>query len=143
MLGQGGKCRGGKGGVLAVPCVHVNIGGTAVLLNVAGPTRIIHAAGKDYLFEFHEYLGPMMLGKRGQLIDSFPPKQSPFWDALHWWLKQGRRMDGNRCIFEWQMKLVDITTDIGRNRIVLTGGPSSPRVKELIAQHAARMEGRI
>ncbi len=126
-----------------MPCVHVNFGGTAVLLNVSGPTRIIHAAGIDYLFEYHEYLGPLMEGKRGQSINLPCSRRSPFWDALYWWLKQGRRMDGNRCIFEWQMKLVDITMGIGRNRIVLTGGPSSPRVKELIAQHAARMEGRI
>lgn len=117
-----------------MPCVHVNIGGTAVLLNVAGPTRIIHAAGKDYLFEYHDYMGPLMEGKRGQSINLPRSRRSPFWDALHWWLKQGRRMEGNRCIFEWEMNLVQITVDIGRNRIVLTGGPSSPRVKELIAQ---------
>ena len=107
---------------LDMPCIHVKIGGAPAILNVSGPTRIIHAAGKDYLFEFHDYLGPMMLGKLGEPVQSFPPKRSPFWDALHWWLQQGRRMDGDRCVFDWEMQLVQITKHIGgRHYRVLTG----------------------
>jgi len=104
-----------------MPCVNVNFGGTAAILNMAGPTRIISAGGTDFLFEFHEYCGPMMVGKRGDPIRGLPGKKSPFWDALYWWLKQGQRMNGNRCVFEWEMQPVQIMKQIGPQTFMVLG----------------------
>lgn len=127
------------------PCVHMRMGdGSVAILNVSGPTRIIRAGDTDYLFEFHEYLGPTMVGKRGNALQLLPPKRSPFWDALYWWLKQGKRMDGNRCVFEWEMQLVYITYTISRNVVILSGQPMTSKGMQIVAEHRRRKiaEGR-
>lgn len=97
----------------------VRVGGA--ILSVSGPTLSISSGGKTFYFSHHEYLGPMFENKRGEPISSFPPKYSPFWDAHYFWLKQGKRVKGNVCVFESEMQLVDITKQVGRNIFILTG----------------------
>ena len=73
----------------------------------------IRAGGKDFRFEMHDYCGPTMIGKRGNPI-AFPPQNSPFWEALHWWLKQGKRVDAQGwCLFKWEMQPVHIIKHMG------------------------------
>lgn len=94
------------------PCIHF----AGAIINVAPPTLKIRSGGQEFMFEFHEYLGPGMVGKRGDYIQGFPPKRSPFWDALHFWLKQGKQVDANgNCIFRHETKLVHILQRIGKN----------------------------
>jgi hypothetical protein len=91
------------------------MGDSTAILNMAPPTLKIRSGGQEFQFEFHEYLGPSMVGKRGDPIRGFPPQRSPFWDALHWWIKQGKRVDAEgNCIFEHEMQLVQILEQIGR-----------------------------
>lgn len=91
--------------------------GSVAILNMGGPNLRITAGGQVFRFEFHEYLGPSMIGKRGDIIQNFPGKYSPFWDALHFWLKQGKRVDADgNCVFEHETKLVPLLLKIGRNR---------------------------
>jgi hypothetical protein len=95
-------------------CTKVQIGDFSAIVDMAGPILRICSGGKEFFFEFHEYMGPMMVGKRGQPIQSLPTKCSPFWDALYWWIRQGKRIDANRnCVFDHEMKLVDIVKQIG------------------------------
>lgn len=60
----------------------------------------IEAAGRLFRFEFSKMFGPMMLGKRGQLLESRPPIRSPFWRALELWCKQGYRVEAGRCVYD-------------------------------------------
>lgn len=41
--------------------------------------------GRTWRWEFHEYLGPTFVNKKGQSID-YPPEGSPVWDAFNDWL---------------------------------------------------------
>jgi len=81
----------------------------------------IRAAGKEFYFDFHSFTGPQMVGKRGKPIHTFPPQKSPFWDALFWWIKQGKQVDADGwCVFKWEMKPVNILKHLGgRNYMVL------------------------
>jgi hypothetical protein len=117
-----------------MPCVNVKIGGTRMIVDMAPPVRRIQSGGQEFLFEFHDFLGPCMVGKRGNPVSTFPPQRSPFWDALHWWLKQGKQVDADgNCIFKHEMKLVYITKQIGRNILIL----SSPDAFKDIEKKAA------
>ena len=95
-------------------CERWIIGGRPALVMVGGPDLKIRAGGKEFCFEMHDYCGPLMIGKRGDPIQTLPPQKSPFWDALHWWIKQGKQVgvDGY-CIFKWEMKPVNIVKHLG------------------------------
>jgi hypothetical protein len=61
---------------------------------------LIEIDGKNYPFDFHPYMGPLMLaGKNG------PPKQlgnrHKFWTAVSLWAQQGKEIgpDG-RCVWK-------------------------------------------
>jgi len=63
-------------------------------VTLAGPELTIEAGGKLFTFEWHSYCGPIPLNKRGD------PKElgerSPFWQAITFWIEQGKRLDENR-----------------------------------------------
>ena len=111
--------------------------GSAAILNTSGPTRIIESGGQTFYFTFHEYCGPMMENKHGRELQSMPPKRSPFWDALHFWLKQGKRMNGNRCVFDLEMKLVHIMAHVGgRNYVMLDQcGPRNSHLQQFANEY--------
>ena len=81
----------------------------------------IRAGDKEFRFEFHAFTGPSMLAKQGgrnsklwNPTDRFPPQKSPFWDALYWWLKQGKQVDADGyCVFKWEMQPVNILKHLG------------------------------
>lgn len=104
-----------------MPCKHVVVGGTNMLINLAPPTLKMRTGdGQEFRFEFHEYLGPGMIGKRGEPIQSMPGKRSPFWDALHFWIKQGKQVDENGyCIYKSEMQLVQIWKWIGNGSVLI------------------------
>lgn len=53
--------------------------------------RLKDASGKVWIFEFHKYCGPSVLGKRGELLRRQPGERSPFWDPFQKWFDQGQR----------------------------------------------------
>jgi len=59
---------------------------------------------RSYRFEFSEMFGPVMLGKRGQILGTIPGVRSPFWAALHAWVEQGYRRDGTRAVYDLRPK---------------------------------------
>ena len=84
------------------------------LVMMGGPDLKITSGGKTFYFEFHPFCGPMMLSKRGEPIQSTPGKYSPFWDALYFWIKQGKKVDADgNCIFVHETALVNIVKQIG------------------------------
>lgn len=132
-----------------MPCVKVRFGNDryATIIDMAPPVRRIVSGGKEFLFEFHDYPGPSLVGKRGQILSTMPPQRSPFWDALRNWLKQGKRMadDGFTCVFEHEMKLVDIARDLGdgKNFMVCRGG-RTPKLEDVLAEEErAKKDGRM
>jgi len=65
----------------------------------AGPFEI-DVDGKVYRFEDSDRFGPSLVNKRGDTLrNPYPPEHSPFWRAHLAWVKQGRRVDGIRCIY--------------------------------------------
>ncbi len=81
----------------------------------------IRAGGKEFRFDMHPYCGPTMIGKRGNPLSTMPPQNSPFWDALYWWTKQGKKVDDDGyCVFKWETKPVYIIKHIiGRHYKIL------------------------
>jgi hypothetical protein len=106
-----------------MPCVHVKVGKISkytMIVDMAPPVRKIVSGGKEFLFEFHDFLGPSLVGKRGQILQTMPPQRSPFWDGLHFWLKQGKQVDADgNCIFKHEMKLVHITKQISARQFLV------------------------
>jgi hypothetical protein len=88
---------------------------------MGGPDFKIRAGDKEFCFEFHPYLGPTIIGKRGNPVSTMPPQNSPFWDALYWWIKQGKQVGADGyCIFKWEMQPVNILKHLGgRNYRIL------------------------
>jgi hypothetical protein len=82
----------------------------------------IRAAGKEFYFSFHAFTGPGMLDKRGNAVQKMPPQKSPFWDALYWWLKQGKKVDAEGyCVFKWEMKPIHILKHLGGRHYQVLG----------------------
>lgn len=44
--------------------------------------------GKEWRWEFHEYLGPTFLRKNGDPLTRQPSGRHPVWDAFAKWLKE-------------------------------------------------------
>ena len=65
-----------------------------------GDLTLATGDGQMFRFEFATMFGPAMLGKRGQHVDRYPPRKSPFWKALQTWIQQGKRVVDGRCIYE-------------------------------------------
>lgn len=97
-----------------MPCKRFQFGdGSVALLNVPDEYHI-RAGGEEFHFEFNTYTGPSMIGKSGNPIQAMPPNKSPFWDALYWWLKQGKQVgEDGYCVFKWEMQPVNILKHLG------------------------------
>ena len=94
-------------------CERIKIGDSVAIVTMGGPEYKIRAGGREFLFELHSYFGPIVLGKRGQEI-AIPKEKSPFWDAFHWWVKQGKQVGADGyCIFKWEMQPVNIIKHLG------------------------------
>lgn len=100
-------------------CHKMYFGGSVAYVSMCDDYKI-RAGEKEFCFSFHSFCGPSLLGKRGQEI-AFPPQKSPFWDALYWWIKQGKQVDSDGyCVFKWETKPVNILKHLGgRNWKVL------------------------
>ena len=61
-------------------------------ISYGGPDRILYLNGKKFLFEDHQYCGPIVLGKDGDPLKNQPPESSPFWEAVSYWYQQGKRI---------------------------------------------------
>ena len=75
---------------------------SVICLLVAEERRII-VAGREWLFEMPSVPmgGPMVCGKRGEVLATQPGSRSPFWRAIYFWEKQGQRIDeGGLCVWE-------------------------------------------
>jgi hypothetical protein len=79
-----------------MPCVHL---GRLGILTVGGPTYAIEVAGKVWRFELPPYCSLVIIGKRGDPVRTEPGPRHPFWRAVELWVEQGKRMDGDRCVW--------------------------------------------
>ena len=60
----------------------------------------ITVGGKTYRFEDSDRFGPSLTTANGDIAKRQPSEHHPFWGAYEAWRKQGRRMDGQSCIWE-------------------------------------------
>ena len=100
--------------------------GTALADRIAGPMGLwaagqflITAGGKVFLFEYHGVCGPNLISKKtGDPLTRQPGENSPFWDAVTCWVKQGCRTNGDLCIWDeipwWKQEGFDEPPDITR-----------------------------
>ena len=65
----------------------------------AGPFVLEHN-GKAWRFEDSDRFGPVWIRKDGVPSERQPTERSPFWRPYYAWRDQGRRVDGDRCVFE-------------------------------------------
>lgn len=65
----------------------------------AGPLILEHE-GRSWRFEFSRQFGPFLLRKDGEIAKRQPGERSPFWEPFHQWLHQGCQLDGDRCVFD-------------------------------------------
>lgn len=81
--------------------------------------------GEIFRFEFSDQFGPVVLGKRGELLEAQPRPSHMFWKATSEWLLQGKRVcPCGMCI--WRPDRVFNASDFvlvhkgGRNYLVTT-----------------------
>lgn len=89
-------------------------------LLVGGPVQDIYVYGRRYTFEWHPYCGPVVL-RRDTLdpVVNQPDENSPFWNAVTWWDRQGRRMANGRCL--WNKVIPDKHEETVLGRVVFLG----------------------
>lgn len=108
----------------------------------AGPERIISAGGKKWRFEDHRYCGPIVLNKAGDPLETQPPENSPFWEAVTLWYAQGKRTKDPKtgeiwCV--WDKPTMQKMRHIGGRHYELVTDDDTPNV---LAQGRRRLAGR-
>ena len=86
----------------------------------AGPFTI-HVADKAFRFEDSDRFGPYLVSKRGDILDRQPGERSPFWRAHRIWVRQGRRLEGEACIWD-EPKPTKVVKVAGRMNFVVEAG---------------------
>jgi hypothetical protein len=86
----------------------------------AGPFTI-HAASKAFRFKDSDRFGPYLLNRRGDILDKQPREGSPFWRAHRIWVRQGRRLEGDACIWD-EPKPTKVVKIAGRTSFVVECG---------------------
>jgi hypothetical protein len=68
-------------------CKHI-----APNVTICGPDAYGSAIvnGKEWRWDFHEYMGPTFLRKSGDPLTKQPGEKNPVWQAFADWLKQYR-----------------------------------------------------
>lgn len=83
-------------------------------LLTGGPCQWINAGGKRYRFEWHPYFGPIRLdGRTDDESLRQPDEDSPFWNAVEWWDKQGRRVQDSVAVWNRERPAKYETIQIG------------------------------
>jgi hypothetical protein len=71
-------------------------------ISVGGPHRTISVKGRIYRFEMHPATGPWAVTKAGEVAANQPGARDPFWEAVTFWDRQGRRLDAaGRCAWDY------------------------------------------
>ena len=63
--------------------IHVSFGGPTLM--------IIDGKNRRWKFEDHHCCGPIVLGRDDDPLETQPPENSAFWDAVSLWYAQGKR----------------------------------------------------
>jgi len=65
----------------------------------------IKVLGKEYIFDFSERFGPLLVKKNGDPCVNQPvSERHPFWKGFTPWLNQGKRVEDGVCIWELEPK---------------------------------------
>lgn len=92
---------------------------------------VINAGGVDYKFEDSDRFGPALVSEIGDILeDPYPPEKCEFWRAHSIWIRQGRRVEGEKCIWNEPKPLIIRHTG-GRHWAVVDGGEEDAIVIKL------------
>lgn len=63
---------------------------------------VIEVKGRSYRFEDSDRFGPSLIRKDGNPLVNQPRERSPFWEAHHLWVQQGRKTadDDQTCLYD-------------------------------------------
>ena len=59
--------------------------------------RAVSVDGREWRFDWHEYMGPAVLGKRGNVLSRQPGKVLA---AISLWSRQGHRIERGECVWD-------------------------------------------
>lgn len=94
----------------------------------AGPFWIRADDGKLYRFGDSDRFGPYLATKHGDPVKNpYPRERHPFWRAHRIWKRQGRRLDGDKCIWD-EPKPQKIRMINKRNAIIVEQGEEDGKV---------------
>ncbi|PWB94636.1 hypothetical protein [Methylosinus sporium] len=82
---------------------------------------VICVGGKAFRFEDSDRFGPYLVSARGDVLDKQPSERSPFWRAHRIWARQGRRLEGEVCIWD-EPKPTKVVKISGRRAFVVDYG---------------------
>ena len=90
-------------------------------LLVGGKEYTIHINGKEMRFEMNPACGPIVIGKRSEILTVQPGNKHLFWVAVSMWAQQKQRLCHRcgRCI--WRPESTEITVDLGGRHYRLAG----------------------
>jgi hypothetical protein len=61
-------------------------------------TAVIEVNGRDYYFEWSDRFGPRAVNKDGS--ERKREWTKTVWDCVQAWCDQGKRLDGDRCVYD-------------------------------------------
>ena len=89
----------------------------------------IQVGRKLVLFEDSEQWGPSLINQRGEILVKQPGERSPFWDAYHAWVRQGKRVADGVCLWEEQPPVEVVMQRQGRWWKLISGDPLASKTK--------------
>lgn len=77
-----------------------SIFGPGFHMSLPGDPITLTAFGSTYRFEWHNYLGPHFVNKRGDELKRPPGERNKWWVGFDLWFRQGKRTKNGVCLFD-------------------------------------------
>lgn len=91
----------------------------------AGPF-VIEVDGKSFRFDDSDRFGPYIITSAGDIATRQPTERSPFWRVHRIWVRQGRRVENERCL--WDEPKPTLFKSIGkRSGLIVENGEEDGR----------------
>lgn len=107
---------------------HQGIIGSSFCIDAwgAGPFTI-EVCSRHFTFEDSDRFGPSIVTRTGEVAERQPREGSEFWRAHRIWVRQGRRVDGARCLWD-EPKPTTYKRINNRNSLIVENGDEDGRM---------------
>lgn len=72
----------------------VRVPALSAIVTVSDYVKLPVPIGAFHGFDWHDYCGPVFVGKRGNPLAQQPGERHPVWDIFEQWMRHGKRVDG-------------------------------------------------